>query len=165
MKKFKVGDVVTVRLWDDMVEEFGLFKGIGILAQGIFLPSMRRYCGLKFEIVAISDDGYYRLKGIESCYFSGDMFVESKNKQSGVYRLTIEAVDDIITATLFKYDRTVESVAKTCNSSDVESLKASVTDVVKTLFEIIPNCVLMDNKKQKVRKAVSVYSGKEVRVC
>ena len=165
MKKFKVGDIVTVRLWDDMVTEFGLFKGIGILADGIFLPSMRRYCGLKFEIVAISDDGYYKLKGVDTCYFSGDMFVESKNKQSGVYRLTIEAVDDIITATLFKYNRTVESVAKACDSSNAESLKASVNDVVKTLFDIIPNCVLTVNKKQKTRKAVSVYSGKEVSVC
>lgn len=165
MRKFKVGDVVTVRLWDDMVAEFGLFKGIGILAEGIFLPSMRRYCGLKFEIAAISDDGYYKLKGVEPCYFSGDMFVESQNRQSGVYRLTIEAVDDIITATLFKYNRAIESVAKMCNSSDAESLKTSVTDVVKTLFDIIPNCVLTVGKKQKARNAVSVYSGKEVSVC
>ena len=49
-RKYKVGDKVTIRQWDDMEKEFGL--GFGYIACNgcAFVPKMRPYCGKTVEI-------------------------------------------------------------------------------------------------------------------
>lgn len=59
-KHFSVGDLVRVRDWDDMAEEFGIVGDV-IQCDAGFLPSMRYLCGKEFTICNPQD-----LDGIDS---------------------------------------------------------------------------------------------------
>lgn len=61
--KYKVGDRVRIRKWNDMLNEFGLTTEDEIDCNGVyFVGEMREYCG---KVVTISKthcgyhDGYY----------------------------------------------------------------------------------------------------------
>lgn len=58
--KYKVGDKVRVRQWDDMVKEFCINK-YGNIDMGniLFSKTMKQYCRKVFTINYISDDRYY----------------------------------------------------------------------------------------------------------
>ncbi len=58
--KYKVGDKVRVRQWDDMAREFGIDK-YGDIDMGniLFSKAMKQYCRKVFTINDISDDRYY----------------------------------------------------------------------------------------------------------
>lgn len=51
--KFKVGDKVRVRSWEDMEKEFGLNENGNIDTEVVFVTDMKKYCG---KIVEIVDD-------------------------------------------------------------------------------------------------------------
>ena len=53
--KFKVGDRVRIRQWDDMRKEFGLGGGGSINCTGSFICSMRDLCGEEFVISELSE--------------------------------------------------------------------------------------------------------------
>ena len=55
MQLFQVGDIVRIREWDDMEDEFGVGSNGEIMCNGIFTSSMRDLCGLKFQIASIDD--------------------------------------------------------------------------------------------------------------
>ena len=58
--KYKVGDKVRVREWDDMAKEFGVY-GDGffvVLSNGCFFRQMRKYCGKTMTIRAVNGDYY-----------------------------------------------------------------------------------------------------------
>ncbi len=84
---FKVGDIVTIRGWDDMELEFGVDDQHNYIQTSIaFLPTMRNYCGKKARIISILDSDdilpEYRLKtinlgGADFYSFSEEMFVET----------------------------------------------------------------------------------------
>ena len=60
--KFKVGELVRIRQWDDMVEEFGA-DGYGSVACNYrFLDAMKPLCGKQAEIVSLDKDGRVGLK-------------------------------------------------------------------------------------------------------
>lgn len=60
--KFKVGELVRIRQWDDMVEEFGT-DGYGSVACNYrFLDAMKPLCGKYAEIVRLDKDGRVGLK-------------------------------------------------------------------------------------------------------
>lgn len=75
--RYKVGDKVRVRQWDDMKREFGeLYSNINTPFY-FFVTSMMVYCGLICEIIGV-EHGYYRLKSneeqnIEKWKFTDDM--------------------------------------------------------------------------------------------
>jgi len=48
--KFKVGDIVRVRDWEDLKEEIGLDEYGDIASNVCFIKSMFQYCGKEFEI-------------------------------------------------------------------------------------------------------------------
>lgn len=61
--KYKIGDVVTVRKWEEMAEEYELiyYEDTGeciSLENYDFLPQMRKFCGKKVTINGITDDCY-----------------------------------------------------------------------------------------------------------
>lgn len=77
--KYKVGDKVRVRQWDDMAKEFG-FSGctksnIDILGC-LFTNSMKKFCGSVVTISNIaSDNSRYLIKeDCQSWYWTDDMF-------------------------------------------------------------------------------------------
>lgn len=69
--KFKVGDRVRIRQWDDMEKEFGLDSGGFIKCNGSFLRSMRGLCGKEFFISELTDSIIYpktalKVSGLET---------------------------------------------------------------------------------------------------
>lgn len=52
--KFKEGDIVRIRQWDDMAQEFGTFSSGNIRCYFGFTKEMRALCGLRARILGIS---------------------------------------------------------------------------------------------------------------
>lgn len=79
--EFKVGDIVRVRLWEDMGHEYGIENEV-IQCKNSFVPSMIIFCGERAEIVAIKDchcdlkfeNNIIDKKG-KRCLFSFDMVI------------------------------------------------------------------------------------------
>lgn len=72
--KFKVGDKVRVRAWEDMEKEFGLDDSGDIKCLYCFTRSMREYCGKVYTIARTGNS--YELDGgneIDVWSFSDDM--------------------------------------------------------------------------------------------
>lgn len=55
MQRFQVGDIVRIREWDDMEDEFGVDFSGAIKCNGVFTPSMRYLCGLELQIASIDN--------------------------------------------------------------------------------------------------------------
>ena len=83
MSKFKVGDIVRVRDWDDMVEEFGLTPNRNIDCKFYFTEEMRHLCGQTAKISEIKDDRLILTDwsggGNHDWDFSDDMFELEKS--------------------------------------------------------------------------------------
>lgn len=60
--KFKVGELVRIRQWDDMEKEFGTNDIGDILCENGFIKEMYPLCGLYAEIVSLDKDGRVGLK-------------------------------------------------------------------------------------------------------
>lgn len=73
--KYKIGDKVRVRQWNDMVKEFGVdeYGNIDIKTGWYFLPLMKEFCGGVYEISSVWKTTY-RLK--DGNKFSHWHFVE-----------------------------------------------------------------------------------------
>ena len=72
--KFKVGELVRIRQWDDMAKEFGT-DGFGSVAcRYFFTKRMKPLCGKYAEITKIRDDGKVELR-----FFNCDDSVEIWN--------------------------------------------------------------------------------------
>lgn len=61
MGKFKVGDKVRVRNWDDMVKDYGTKYDGSICIGPSFTVSMKEYCGKVITITGINSSGYYTI--------------------------------------------------------------------------------------------------------
>lgn len=59
--KYKVGDKVKVREWDDMVEEFGTDEDGDIDCNLYFVEYMKKYCGKEMTVSRVLT-GYYTLE-------------------------------------------------------------------------------------------------------
>lgn len=76
--RYKVGDKVRVRQWDDMKREFGECLGAIDTPFCLFVSSMKVYCGLVYEIARVYGCCYYELKSnekpyVKKWYFTDDM--------------------------------------------------------------------------------------------
>lgn len=77
MSKYKVGDKVRVREWDDMVKEFGIDKSGDINCRVAFIQEMKGLCG---KIVTISNvkEGSYKIKEDKEFWrWTDDMLVKA----------------------------------------------------------------------------------------
>ena len=73
MGRYKVGDKVRVREWDDMAKEFGSDKR-KIFCTYSFMNCMKPLCGKVFTVIEERSTGYYGLDGEASGWaFSDDM--------------------------------------------------------------------------------------------
>lgn len=90
---FKVGDIVFVREWEDMENEFGVDSYGDIPTDRYnddedccmnFVPGMRQFCGRECRIEQIDAEGWYRLDlGDEGDYyrFSDAMLNQAAEKE------------------------------------------------------------------------------------
>lgn len=90
--RYKVGDKVRVRQWDDMVEEFGI-KGEDIPISGCyFVKEMKQYCGKTYEVCDIVL--HYTLKTeneVLNWCFADEMLEDVSSLQIHADSLTLEA--------------------------------------------------------------------------
>lgn len=76
--KYKVGDKVRVRQWDDMAKEFGVdeFGNIDTKTGCYFTKQMKEFCGGVYEIDSVLEKGYWLKDGYKYShhwYFTNDM--------------------------------------------------------------------------------------------
>ena len=81
MKRYKVGDIVQIRQWDDMVKEFGVnsygsIRSIRCNNYCSFVGEMEKYCGKKLRIDAIKNLGntYYYIMTAIPWTFTSEIF-------------------------------------------------------------------------------------------
>lgn len=75
MKQYKVGDIVQIRQWDDMAEEFGTtIHGSIACRNWYFVKEMKKYCGKKLQIGMRSFNDAYHLDGASYWIFTSEMF-------------------------------------------------------------------------------------------
>jgi len=75
---FKVGDEVTIRSWDSMVEEFGLDedRDIKIYTDTYFFKSMKNLCSTTFIIKDIYASNKISYKGADTVSYKGTDIVK-----------------------------------------------------------------------------------------
>ena len=61
-KKFNVGNIVKIRSWEDMAEEFGTNSPGTINTRDGFLREMKPLCGKYAKIVRLDKNGEVKLK-------------------------------------------------------------------------------------------------------
>ena len=97
--KYKVGDKVRVRQWDDMKREFGECLDAIDTPFCLFVSSMKVYCGLVYEIAKVYGC-YYELKSNEKPYikkwhFTDDMLEDVNSLQIHADSLTLETENTV----------------------------------------------------------------------
>lgn len=65
MSKYKVGDELRIREWDDMVSEFGMSSWGNIMCKNSFNEEMRYLCGNEFTVSKIINGDYFSVENIE----------------------------------------------------------------------------------------------------
>lgn len=77
--RHKVGDIVKIREWDDMAEEFGRNIYGDIEGEDLIFPmSLKKYCGKEVKIKYICGFGVYAIENID-WYFTDKMFTDWEN--------------------------------------------------------------------------------------
>jgi len=64
MSKYKIGDVLRIRQWDDMAAEYGEYRG-DIQCEGVFTSGMKYMCGEVFTVAEIYGGSYLSEEGFD----------------------------------------------------------------------------------------------------
>lgn len=77
--KYKVGDIVRIREWDDMVSEFGIDK-VGDINCGssYFVSHMKKYCGSSMTIASVENNYYIMKEDDEKWQWVDNMLLPDK---------------------------------------------------------------------------------------
>lgn len=105
MNKYKVGDRVLIKSWDDMEKEFGLDE-YGNIKIG-FVKDMKKFCNKEFKIIKRDEDGDYILENDNWFYFYDDMIerkVDDMTKSDLKSGMIIETRDGERYITIVKED-------------------------------------------------------------
>lgn len=106
--KYKVGDKVRVRQWDDMVEEFGESAGSIDTPACSFEEDMRLYCGTIVTIKEVKDDeSYYIIEEDNEDWFWTDEMFENMYYSCAdkITKDLQEAYDKVFKSILPKYPK------------------------------------------------------------
>jgi len=165
--KYKVGDKVTVRQWDDMKKEYGLDRCGNINCNYLFTRAMRPYCGKKVEISDVWSGGYGVYGDVNA--WSEEMFENSADKAGETIQHLIrnnktiiklpngkvgiakcdpkdkfnEGIGAVI-ATARAYGIDLKDIAKLCEKKEPRKI-AEVGDyvrVIKTRLDLDPETIL-----------------------
>lgn len=70
--KYKAGDIVRVRDWDDMEKQYGLDDGGNIHIYPYFTKDMKQYCGKDYKVSTVFKESY-NFEGAEDWVFTDEM--------------------------------------------------------------------------------------------
>ena len=83
MAKYKVGDKVTIRQWEDMEKEYGLTPERNIRTEVTFVKNMKYMCGNTYKVDEVTGSGNYFVDG---WIVSDQMIVKSEKQVLVIYR-------------------------------------------------------------------------------
>lgn len=135
MSKFNVGDMVRVRDWEDMVEEFGISKdAMDIPCDAVFVYSMKDFCGEVYTITSAFEgngghDAYY----LEGC---GDEKVkwEFSNDMLRLVRRAEGTIEPVQASVLFAFsDAGVEVEEFVVTNKDDSAYEYTIDDKEKMI--------------------------------
>lgn len=95
--KYKVGDKVRIRLWDDMAKKFGVNDGDIYMTGCCFFEEMKQYCGKTYEVFN-RDSVYYILRTeneVLNYFFTDGMLEDVSSLQIHADSLTLETENTI----------------------------------------------------------------------
>lgn len=79
-----IGDVLRIRQWDDMVDEFGLNSYGYIECRGVFVAHMKYLCGKQFTVSSVEYGDYH-----------SDERVELNSQGRMMWRITADMLEPI----------------------------------------------------------------------
>ena len=128
--RYKVGDKVRVRQWDDMKREFGECLGAIDTPFCLFVSSMKVYCGLVYEIARVYGCCYYELKSnekpyVKKWYFTDDM-LESVASPSLKTPKTQKESEKKMKKQMTQRERLEEQLKEYQKNSDIKSIEIIV---------------------------------------
>lgn len=145
--KYKVGDKVRVRQWDDMVEEFGVWAGAINTPESSFDEGMRLYCGTIVTIKEVkNNNSYYIEEDDEDWFWTDEMFEPYEDKKTRPIPFNKEA-----------FDRLIKQLNKEpvifAPKYDVDGCKVTtelIENIVKETREMVKKNIETEIKKKKV---------------
>lgn len=147
--KYKVGDKVRVRQWDDMVKEFGEWAGVINTTECSFDEGMRLYCGTIVTIKEVNDanDLYCIEEDNEDWYWTDEMFEP--------YKVSIQSQTDFINKEV--YDKLIKQLEKQpiifAPQSSIDGCKVAtglIENIAKETREMVKKNIETEIKKKKV---------------
>lgn len=145
--KYKVGDKVRVRQWEDMEKEFGLDSAGDIKTHHPFVSPMRKYCGKEFIIKEVYNNSY-RLEGCGVWNFTDETIVPVCNK-----KIVITTDGKTTLARLYEGGKVTKASKAQCSPDD----EFDFITGAKLAFERISQ-----HEKEQEHKEKKLYSGKVV---
>lgn len=104
--KYKVGDKVRVRKWDDMEKEFGLDNGDIAIPHCYFTFGMKKHCNYVVTISEETERGKYHIKEDNAGWFWCDEMFESN------YSITDKMCDDLLNYSYISMKNEVDKLSK-----------------------------------------------------
>lgn len=150
--KYKVGDKVRVRQWDDMVEEFGLYDREDIsIPSCFFVKEMREYCGSVVTIRNLTcSNSRYFIEEDDCCFFWTDDMFEP-------YEVRIPSQTDFIDINKEAYDKLIKQLEKRpiifAPQSSTDGCKVAtglIENIAKESREMVKKNIETEIKKKKV---------------
>lgn len=151
--KYKVGDKVRVRQWDDMVKEFGeLFSDISIVKADdrcLFKNEMKKYCGtvVTIEKVVNEYERYLIEEDYKNWYWTDEMFEP--------YKVTLARQADFIDKEA--YSKLIKQLEKQpiifAPKSSIDGFKVStglINNIAKETREMVKKNIETEIEKKKV---------------
>ena len=148
--KYKVGDKVRVRQWDDMAKEFGESAGSIDTPACSFEENMRLYCGTIVTIKEVKNDElYYIEEDNEDWYWTDEMFEP--------YKVRIPSQTDFIDINKEAYDKLIKQLEKQpiifAPQSSIDGCKVAtglIENIAKETREMVKKNIETEIKKKKV---------------
>lgn len=96
--KYSKGQVVLIKEWDDMINEYGVSDNGDILTPGFhFIKSMKRFCGMPVVITKCNEDKNYYLilEDVTDCAFTDEMIENIQEDEFSVIDTIYERLVNI----------------------------------------------------------------------
>lgn len=151
--KYKVGDKVIIRKWDDMKREFGIDKDGDIKTSACFTKGMREFCGKEMTIRRELGE-HYNMEGTPYI-FSKDEF-EKENEQKIV--ITTDGAETL--DRLYEGDKVVKKATAKCSPNDTFDFNVGAKLAFERLMNEAKNTLTFREKlKQEQPKKVDERCG------